>query len=370
MWGGFSARAQAVIGASHSVQVRGTAYGSSIGTMGNLPISGGSVTVDATSQVRRSATVVIADPSLWPRNPTDALTPFGSELFVEYGVVIPGVGTEWVPLIRGVISEASRQRPYTASDGSVTLNLVDKSARVHEDRLDAPSQTVSGATTVVEIRRLIQETLPGVTVTDLTGSSQVASVLEIERERWRDGVEKLADSLGAEVYADQVGGFVIRYQPTLSNGSVWEIRSGDGGTLVTKSESLTRERVYNRVIASGQRTDGTAPVRAVVSDTATGSPTVYGGPFGRKPRFYSSPLLTTTGQCTTAATALLERAKGIQASVDLGMIVNPALDAGDVIRVYDEGIWQSHIIDKLTIPLKVGSPMTIGTRSVDLGSES
>lgn len=370
MWSGFSARAASVVGGSHSVQVRATAYGATIGSLSGLPISGGVVTVDATSQVRRTATIVIADPTLWPRHPTDVLSPFGSELLVEYGVVIPRVGTEWIPLIRGVISDAGRQRPYTSVDGSVTLSLVDRSARVHEDRLDAPAQTVSGATTVAEITRLIQETLPTAVVTDETSSSQVASVLEIERERWRDGVEKLADSLGAEVFADPSGDFVIRFQPTLSDVPVWEIRSGDGGTLVRKQEALTRERVYNRVIAVGQRTDGTPPVRSAVSDTDTTSPTYYGGPFGKKPRFYSSPLLTTTGQCTTAATALLERAKGIQASVSLDTIVNPALDAGDVIRVYDEGVWQTHIVDKLTIPLAVGTPQSITTRSVDLEAES
>lgn len=369
MWTRFSARAANVVTASHSFRVRATAYGPAVGTLSNLPISGGSVTVDATSQVRRTATVVIADPSLWPRNPIDVLSPFGAELLVEYGVVIPRVGIEWIPLIRGVVSDASRQRPYTSSDGAVTLSLVDRSMRVHEDRFDAPTQTVSGATTVAEIKRLIQETLPTATVNDLTLSAQVAAVLEIERERWRDGVEKLADSLGAEVFADPLGDFVIRTQPTLNDMPAWEIRSGNGGTLVTKKDVLTRERVYNRVIASGQRTDGTPPVRSAVSDSDPNSPTFYGGPFGKKPRFYSSPLLTTTGQCTTAATALLERAKGIQASVSMGTIVNPALDAGDVIRVYDEGVWQNHIIDTVTIPLGIGV-QNIATRSVDLEAES
>lgn len=370
MWTPFSTRARQVVGGSYSRRIRATAFGATIGQLENLPVSGGLVTVDATSQVRRTATVVIADPRLWPADPLDVLSPFGSELLLEYGVVIPGYGTEWVPLIRGVIADADRERPVRSGDGAVTLKLSDRSVRVHEDRLDAPAQTVSGALVTAEITRLIQQTLPSATVRNSSGSSQVAAVLEIERERWRDGVEKFADSIGCEVFADPTGVFVIRPQPQLTTNAVWEIRSGRGGTLVSTQEKLTRERVYNRVVATGQRTDGTAPVRAAVSDTDTTSPTYYGGPFGKKPRFYSSPLLTTVGQCTTAATALLARARGVAASVSLEAIVNPALDVGDVIRVYDDGRWQHHIVDRVTVPLRAGQAQQITTRSLDLDPES
>jgi hypothetical protein len=366
-----SSRARQVVTASHSRKIRATAFGASIGMLSGLPVSGGQVTVDAGSQVRRTASVVIADPTLWPADPRDILAPYGTELLLEYGIVIPGYGTEWVPLIRGVITDTGRQRPHRSGQGPITISLADRSLRVAEDRLDAPTQTVSGALATAEIRRFIQGTLGvGVTVADRTGSAQVAPVMEIERERWRDGVEKLADSIGAECFADPQGTFVIRTQPQITDAPAWEIRSGRGGTLVSKRESLTRERVYNRVIATGQRTDGTPPVRSVVTDTDPLSPTRWDGAFGRKSRYYSSPLLTTTGQCTTAATAILARARGLAAQVALESIVNPALDAGDVIRVHDQGRWQEHIIDTVTIPLSLGEAQSISTRSVDLEPES
>lgn len=361
-----SAPAENTIQRSHAAKIRATAFGATVGMLEGLPISGGEVVVDAKSQVRRTATVTVADPSLWPANPLDILSPFGAELLVEYGVVISRTRTEWIPLIRGVISEADRARSFQASDGVVSLTLSDRSIKVAEDRFDAPTQTVSGATTVAEITRLIQQTLPTATVIDKTGSTQVAAVMEIERERWADGIEKLADSLGAEVFCDPTGNFVIRYQPQITDATVWEIKSGPGGILVRKDEKLTRDTVYNRVVATGERVDGTPPVRDGVSDTDPLSPTFYGGSFGRKPRFYSSPLLTTTGQCTTAATAILARAKGIQASVTIQSITNPALDAGDVIRVVDQGRTQTHIIDRVTIPLSVTETQQITTRSLDL----
>jgi hypothetical protein len=322
------------------------------------------VTVDASSQVRRTATVEIADRKLWPAHPLDLLSPFGAELQVDYGIVV-GSTTEWIPLIRGVVTDADRVRSTTSLSG-VTLSLSDRSAKIAEDRFDSPTQTVSGALTTAEIARLITDSMPSATVVNKTGSSQVAAVIEINTERWSEGVEKLADSIGAEVFCDPQGTFIIRLQPTLGDGVVWEVRSGRGGILVAKREKLTREKVYNRVIAIGERTDGTAPVRAVVSDTDPNSPTFYGGTFGKKSYTYNSPLLTTTGMCTLAATTQLARVKGIQASVGLETIVNPALDAGDVIRVWDEGKQQIHIIDKVTIPLSVGQAQSIETRSLDV----
>lgn len=366
MWLPPSARAERALQRSHAVKVRGTAFGADGSVLDNLPISDGEVVVDATSQVRRTARIHIANPRLWPASPLDVLAPFGSQLSVEYGIVLSRTEIEWIPLIRGVISDADRERAAVSGDGTVTLTLSDKSSLVAEDRFDAPTQTVSGATAVAEITRLIQQTLPGVAVVDLTGSSQVASMLEIERERWADGIEKLADSIGAEVFADPVGGFIIRNQPLITGTATWTISSGQRGILVSKREKLTRERVYNRVIATGERTDGTAPVRSAVSDTDPDSPTFYGGTFGKKPRFYSSPLLTTIDQCTATATAMLQRAKGIQASVELQAICNPTLEAGDVITVVDEGRSQSHIIDRVTIPLRVGNAQSISTRSLDL----
>ena len=197
------------------------------------------------------------------------------------------------------------------------------------------------------------------------------SQITIDRERWRDGVEKLADSIGAEVYADPLGAFVIRLQPVLLGEPVLVIKTGDDGTLVDGDEELTRERTYNRVIVEGVRSDGTPPVRDVVSDTDTSSPTYYGGPFGRRPRYYSSPLLTTVGQCTTTGESLLARAKGMQSSITLETVPHPGLEAGDLIRAeLPDGRRQLHIVDSFNIPLRVGPVQKISSRSVELPPES
>jgi len=364
-----SSTAQNVLTGSHVIDVRATAYTAGYGAV-SLPVASGSITVDATSQIRRTGSISIADPVYWPADPLAILSPLGSELLVEYGIVIPRIGTEWVPVIRGPIIEARRQRPYSSGDGAVSVNVNDRSALVAQARYEQPTQTVAGATNVAEIARIIREVVPAAAVNDLTGSTQVAALLDIERERWSDGIEKLADAIGAECFADPVGNFVIRTTPTLSNPVAWVVASGRGGILVSKADTLTRELTYNEVVASGQRTDGTPPVFATVSDNDPTSATYIGGPFGRRPRFYSSPLLTTVAQCQTAAAGLLARTVGMHASVSLSAIVNPALDAGDVVAVVQGKTTTLHIVDTLTVPLRVGDAQQITTRSLTLPAEA
>lgn len=347
---------------SHSVEFRATAYGQ-FGTL-QIPVAGGQVVSDAGSQVRRTGTL-LTSLALWPVDPRSVIQVTGTEIQIDYGIVIPGVGTEWVPLIRGLISKASKKRPLP-SDGTLPLQLVDRAAKVAQDKLLTPGQTVSGALTTVEIRRLIQESLgTGVAVVDQTGSSKIAPVMEIAKERWAEGVEVLADSIGAEVFADPQGTFVIRPQPTLADVPVWVANTGPRGVVLGREDELDRDAIYNGVIVRGERTDGTAPVTATVWDTDPTSPTYYLGPLGRKPREYSSPLLTTVAQCQAAGAAILARYKGANAKVSLSLLVNPALEAGDVISVPDDGA-KAHIIDKVVVPLSPTSAPPLETRSLDL----
>jgi hypothetical protein len=364
-----SAAAQHQIANSGAITVRATAYTATYGVVSDLPVTTGSITVDATSQTRRTGTVGIGEDGYWPADPFAVLSPLGSELGIEYGIPLLTGTIEWIPIFRGPITDCARQRP-ASSAAALTVTVADRSSKVAEARFDQPTQTIVGATAVAEIRRLITDVLPSVTVTDLTGSTQVAAQLDIERERWADGIEKLADSIGAEVFADPLGNFVIRPQPVLTNPPVWVVASGEGGTLISIDEQQTRDRTYNRVVASGQRTDGTPPVWAAVSDTDPLSPTYIGGQFGVKTRFYSSPLLTTVPQCTSAATALLARTIGMHGKVTLTTLVNPALDAGDVLAGRVEGTVSAHIIDTVPIPLPVGDTQQIATRSIELPAES
>jgi hypothetical protein len=367
MWP-ISTGAQVALGQSHGIDSRATITHPVLGTR-VVPISGGSVTSDGTSNVRTTGEITV-DPSLWPKNPFDLLSPFGAVCLLEYGIVIPGIGTEWVPLGTLVLDESSRSRPIT-EDAAVTVKLVDYSARIAEDRFDAPTQTIEGATAVAEISRLVHRTLPDVTVIDQSGSrNRVVAQMEMQSDPWADGIEKLSTAIACEVFFNPLGNLVIRPQPTLDDVPVWYARTGDSANILNTKEILGRSTVYNRVFASGQRSDSIPPVSAIAQDTDPLSPTRVGGPFGTKTRKYASQLLTTVEQCQAAADSLLQRVRGASFSVDFEILANPALIAGDVIRLDDADLGPGvHIIDKVTIPLSPDGAQSITTRSDDLPAE-
>lgn len=364
-----STRATSTIRDSHEIRVYAAAITSASGVVDNLPVTSGSVVSDVSSQVRRTATVGIGDSALWPADPVSILSPIGSELLIAYGVVLQADEVEYIQLIRGPITRVQRTTPTTGGGDAIMVTVADRSSKVAEARFDAPTQTISGATTVSEISRLITTVLPTVTVRDLTGSTKVAPQMELERERWSDGVEKLADSIGAECFATPDGNFVIRPEPTVASPPVWTLDVGDGGVLLAEDAEYSRDLTYNRVVASGQRVDGIPPVYAVASDTNVNSPTYIGGPFGIKTRFYASPFLTTVGQCQSAADSMLARVTGHHMNISFSTLCNPALEAGDVIRLLFDDRDEIHIIDRVEIPFRPGDVQQIKTRSLTLPEE-
>jgi hypothetical protein len=254
MWN-LSDDARANLATSHTIDVRAVVDSPTFGTR-YLPIVDGAVDVDAGSQVRRTASIT-TDPNLWPKSPNDLLAPFGATCRIDRGVVIPGQDEpEWVP--QGLFILAKNRRTRSASGTSApTISLADMSQRVAEERFEAPTQTLPGATYVSEITRLIREVL-GATwpVIDLTGSTAVCPVMEMQRERWQDGIEKMSDAIGAETYFDQLGQAVIRPQPTINDAPVWYARTGPGGNILETDEEWDRDDVWNVWVVSGARADG------------------------------------------------------------------------------------------------------------------
>jgi hypothetical protein len=134
--------------------------------------------------------------------------------------------------------------------------------------------------------------------------------------------------------------------------------------LIGGTASTSRDGVFNEIIARGERTDGSSPVQYIVINDDPWSPTVWGGPFGKVPRVYSSPQITTADQAKRAGKALLARSAGAARSLSLSAVPNPALDAGDVIAVqFPNGVVEHHMVDRLTIPLGASDAMPVTTRS-------
>lgn len=366
MWA-LSTVASEVIRNSHSVDLRASIFGPAGQEYDNLQISGGTVTDDSTSQTRRSATVYVNNLDLWPSGATDALSPAGAEMLIEYGIVIPGGGTEWVPLIRGVVVNDDETLPV--SQQGITVTLADRSQHVIDDRLAQPLQVGGTSTVVATIEQLIRNAYPSAEIIDQTGDTTTCPLYTVQQDLWADGVEPLATSIGAEVFCDQAGRFIVRYQPTLNDPPTWIVDTGPRGVLVSNDRVRDRSNVFNQVIATGESSTGAPAVTATATDTDPTSPTYFYGSFGQKPRFYVSSTIATVSQAQAAANAILARAKGLDTVVTLNTVQHPGLQSGDVIELRGLTGDALHIIDSVTFPLDFQQTQQIISRATVLPAE-
>lgn len=176
-------------------------------------------------------------------------------------------------------------------------------------------------------------------------------------------IQELVRAYGKICYFDYAGRFVVRDLPNTSGRPVFDINAGTNGVLVHAARTISRDGVYNAVVATGEPVGNAAPVYGIAFDNDPASPTFYGGVFGKVPKFFASSFLTTDAQCGVAAQSLLDAAHGFPYSVALGVVPNPALEAWDVISVtYSEGYTEVHIIDTIRYTMSVDEEMSIATR--------
>lgn len=326
----------------------------------DLEHTGGSVTVDRSQAIRRTCTVTVADPSLIPRRPADQLATYGAQLRISRGVDYGDGSSELVPL--GVFRLDSVDGDV--SSGPVTLQGKGLEAVIQDDKFTT-SYRATG-TVVGAITALIQRSIPTADVISLITDTPIGSrAYDVEADAWA-GAQEIAAAAGAEVFADADGSFVIATLPDLLTATpVWAVEATEGGVYISGNRAMSSDSVYNGVLARGENTaDNVPPVSYLATDSDPNSPTYWGGPFGRRPLFYSSSTLITVNACTAAANLKLAAAKAPTASGDFSSLPNPALEPGDVLRVmHEDGTRELHQVASFTVPLDEGGDFPITTIS-------
>lgn len=330
------------------------------GQVVDLEHTGGSVTVDRSQAIRRTCSVTCADPSLIPRSPSDELATYGARLRIARGVEYGDGSSELVPL--GVFRLDSVDGDV--SQGPVTLQGKGLEAIVADDKFTEPytaTGTVVGAVTAL-IRRSLAD---GVVLSQITDMPIGSRAYDINSDPWA-GAQEIAAAAGAEVYANPDGVFVISVLPDLLTAHpVWAIEAVEGGVYISANRAMTSDKVFNGILASGENTaDNVAAVSYLATDNDPGSPTYWGGPFGRRPDFFSSSTLLTVDACAQAANLKLAQSKAPNASGDISSLPNPALEPGDVFRVtHEDGSRELHQAASFSVPLDLGGDFPIATIS-------
>jgi hypothetical protein len=317
-----------------------------------------SVTADRGAQVRRSCQVALDPATL---RGLSGVTIQGAYLQLDVGLDYLDGTQELIPQGYFRIDSEDTDRP----GGALSLQGFGREKVVIDDAFIQP-RTEANSSSLDLIELLLLESVPDAVIVRRATRDGSVSRTTWETDRWKaiDGDDaSIARSLGVEVWADGRGRFVITDVPTLADPPVWAVNAGAGGVLVTSATSASVDGVFNVVVAVGDASDGSVPVGpVVVQDEDVTSPTRVGGPFGRRVRHYSSPLLRTPGQAESAARSLLANSLGLTRGLSFTAVPNPALEPGDVALVTGDGEAPSlHIIDKIT--LSSSGAMSCETRS-------
>lgn len=348
---------------SHSMTVSVTAMLGPTVTIHDVPVTDGAVTVDRGSKVRRSLSLTVANPRYLPWTELDPLAAYGQKLVVSRGIRFAGGQIETVPLGTFRINEPAGDTLY----GPVTLTGQSSECYIIDDKFLAPTSTRGYATCMDAMEFLIRQTLPDAAIVNLTAGTRnptcAVATWDSGADRW-DAIRQIALSMQAEIYVDALDRFVIADIPDVSTASVvWDIAEGEGGTLMSAARAMSRTAVYNAVVASGENVaSGGAPASAIAYDTNPSSPTRWGGPFGRVPKFISSALWTSVGACQAAAGYELFDAVAPNVQLSISAIPNPALEAGDCIRIAHTGRKELAIAQAFSIPLTAEGSSTITLR--------
>lgn len=331
---------------------------SPVGT--EIPIISGDVTSDSTADINSTLDLVTAFD--WPTSATSMGAPYGQEIYVERGVQYGNGTAEYVGLGYFRIDSVEQDR---TPNGPLHIGASDRMANVRDGRNTAPYQFGSGAAVGAVIDFVVGEVVPGlVTVYDWDAYSQTLGSDHVVDEDRLKFVNDLVAAYGKVMYFDYAGRLQVKSPPAQNRSTVYTINNGRNGVLVSMKRAISRDGVYNGVVARGESTGTLPPVQGVALDTVPTSPTYWFGAFGKVPRFYSSGFLTTQAQCENAAASMLLTATGLPYTVSLGTVPNPALETFDVITVAyaDKSPSETHIVDRITYGLSADGGMAIDTR--------
>jgi hypothetical protein len=183
-------------------------------------------------------------------------------------------------------------------------------------------------------------------------------------------LDDLAYSVGGRWYALGDGTFVVRPYDYQLGPVVQEFRDGnnaflDGGRgLLTEATILSsRTGVINSAVVISERPDGSAPVRAIARDDLTGSPTQFGGLFGRVSQINKVQTPLTPAQAGVLARTQLQSSGALKRVWGVNVVPDHALEPGDTVDLEFMDVRDRQIIDSITYPLENQTPMAITTRA-------
>lgn len=287
---------------------------------------------------------------------SDVLAPFGNELRVYIGFLLPSGDAEM--LCQGTF-------PIWSSDvnevGDLDVTGYDRCKLVSEGRFPFPKIVQAGTSAMNALVDLLGP-IPG----EIRFASGVTDV-DLDQQTFdqdRDeAVKAIAAALGCEVFCDVWGDFVVQPIPDPYGTPIVSLSGAD--VLITGKRSIARDGVKNGIVARGTSTGNEpAPISRLVYDNDKSSPTYWFGPFGQVVGYLDSSMFKSDDQATAAAVAQLRNNVGAVKSVDFTLAPDYSLEPGDLARVDIAAGDDQHLLDQLRFSTKPEDAMSAQTRAV------
>lgn len=312
----------------------------------DVPITGGSVTLDRNRAINGSLSLDAASPdgTLIPTSWDSPLACYGQVLNVRAGIRYGASDGEDVSLGWYRIDSADPREwwvPYRTTDDLtqdptwvcrgtlVGVEASDRLSLLDDDTFAIPEAPASLTSTLTEITRLARDLVP---VDDLSDIVDAAIPRSITYQASRvDALQALADVVSCWVRMSPGGGLTLRSQ-TPSEDAVWTVTIGESGGKITDwGRKVTRSGLRNGVLSKGQAADG-IPVQGLAVETE--GPLRWDGPFGRVVEEHNSNLLTTAAAAQLdAETRLARLIRERVAPVTVTCVANPALELDDTVAL-------------------------------------
>jgi hypothetical protein len=311
------------------------------------------VSATLTTTEGRSCTLKVS------RQLTDAglLNPLSDEVIVRTGV--PGV--QMVPIFTGRVD--ARGKP---SGGDVGITCMSRSTEAFRAALEQPFASIDGASVVSEIRRCLQDVNPGWGLDPGTVSLAIKVPAGLA---WEDSRERalsdLCVSAGCLLLPDRVGSFVLVPSIFAQDAiplPVITLTDGENGVLVKADEIESRQDVVNSVTVIVERTDGSPPIRVTARDMDAGSPTGWGGLFGKQSRVIKVDTPISEVEAGIYAHRVLRASLALARSWHIEIPHQPLLDPGDVIGVTSRGEPMLHLVESVDYAGAGDQPTVLATR--------
>jgi len=354
---------------THQVSIAAAVYRpSDLATAIPVDVIQGQVTIDADARVRRQASVDIAF-SLQTPGAEDLVRelPFGGYCTIGRGIRYADGTTERVQLGRFRVDSIV----WRELQGQATLTLNDRMAQIQDEMFTVPyapaGQHPSDAI-VQAVQDVFGSTIAYHVLTD-PSSEPVVSAATVYLDDRAAALTDLASSINAETMFDNLGDFVVR--PAGGTGTVaWTVDAGQTGSMIAAEETLDRSSVRNGVLVRGQAQPdpttgdpGEAFYALATYDDPT-APTRWAGPFGKVPLISDSTTITSQAQADSTARSLLNLRLGLQRTLSLTALPNPALEPGDIIGlVFADGRTEQQTVNSTSISLDPSGALVITTTS-------